>query len=442
MEQQEVENLNKWHLSKYNIFSTEETEDKKLPCVNLFRGTYSELDIEDIKRLYHLEEIKDIEKELQGFIRQGIIVKFNEFNYLQTQTITDFVSHGHLGITIVTTLKCNFNCPYCFETHNGEKITPDLQEKIFQLIIKMLKASNSRSLYVTWYGGEPLLAIDVIQNLSKKIIEYTTENKINYNAGIVTNGYLLDQEKINILEENKIRKIQITFDGLKENHDKTRCLINGSPTFDKIIDNLYNIKFNGLINIRYNTHKNNEKDSEELEKIISKIKLKTKNNISYYKAPIIDNAPEKRKNQVDFLNELKFSEIEAERYASDISRYKTYFCSAQKLFPIVIGNDGNLYKCWEDVWDKKRSFGEVDNWDPYNPINSAINLDSLLIYFKNISIFNDEECKQCVWLPLCAGNCPSKKIYHNMKCISFKNNPNYFIQKVKEYTIKRVVSVK
>ena len=66
----------------------------------------------------------------------------------------------------------------------------------------------------------------------------------------------------------------------------------------------------------------------------------------------------------------------------------------------------------------------------------------MLLYNKSIASLNDEECKQCVWLPLCAGSCPSKKIYHNMNCIPFKDNPNYFIQKVKENTIQKMISVK
>lgn len=443
MEQQGIENLNKWHLSKYNIFSTEETEDGKLPCVNLFKRTYSELDLEDLRRLYHLEDFSNIEKELSGFIRQGIIVNFNELNLLQSKLLTGFITGNSLGITIVTTLKCNFNCPYCFEMHNEGKMSLEIQEETFNLIKKLLKVSNFKSLSITWYGGEPLLAIDVIENLSKKIIDYTEEQKIRYNAGIITNGYLLDQEKIKILEKYKVNSIQVTLDGLKENHDKTRHLINGSSSFDKIIQNLYNIKYSGYINIRNNIHKDNLKDCEELEKIISDIKIKTNNNISYYQAIVINNPAEKRKDQVNFLDPDVIPKLEANKESKNFfSKNKICYCGAQRLWSIVIGSDGYLYKCWEDVWDKKRSFGEIKNWDPYNPINSAKNLDSLLVYFENIGVLNDKECKQCPWLPLCAGGCPSKKIYHNMKCFSFKENPNYFIKKVKEQMMNKMISVK
>ena len=442
MGQQEIENLNNWHLSKYNIFSTEETENKKLPCINLFKGTYSELDLEDIKKLYHLKEINDIEKELSGFIKQGIIVNFDELTLLQSKLLISFVGRGTLNITLVTTMKCNFNCPYCFETHDGVKMSLEIQDKVFELIKHALMASGSKNLYITWYGGEPLLAIDVIENLSKKIIDYTKEKNINYNSGIITNGYLLNQEKINILENNNVSNIQITLDGLEENHNKTRCLIDGTSTFNKIIDNLYNIKFKGRINIRNNIHENNFQDSKKLQEIILDIKNKTHNDINYYQAVIVNNPAEERKNQVNFLNEDLISKIEAEKYSKDFLCGKVSFCGAQKLWSIVIGSDGYLYKCWEDVWDKNRSFGKVDNWNPYNAIYSSKNLNSLLKYINSIPLLNDEECKQCAWLPLCAGGCPSKKIYHNIKCISFKNNPNYFIKKVKKYTIEKMTSVK
>lgn len=442
MDQQEIKNLGKWHLSKYNIFSTEETEDKKLPCVNLFKGTYSELDLDDIKKLYHLEDIENIEQELYGFIKQGIIVNFDEFTYLQAKALTMYSSGYSLNITIVVTLQCNFNCPYCFESHNSGKMSLEIQDKVFDLIKRIMYSCGTRNLNITWYGGEPLLGIDVIENLSNKLIEYTKEKKINYNASIITNGYLLTQEIVNKLINNKIQNIQVTLDGLENNHNKTRCLKDGTPTFNKIIENLYNINFPGSISIRHNVHKNNLDDAEKLKELISDIKIKTNNKIYYYQAVIINNPAEERKNQVNFLNEESSAKIEADRTAKKFVPCRSLFCSAQKLWTLTIGNNGDLYKCWEDVWDKKRSFSDVNRWNPSNPLGSVNNLDPLLVYHKSISVFNDEECKQCVWLPLCAGGCPSKKIYHNIKCISFKNNPNYFIQKVKEYTIKKMISVK
>ena len=438
-----IKNNGKWHLSKYNIFSTKIIENKKLPCVNLLKGTYSELDIEDIRKLYHLEDISNIEEELQGFIRQGIIVNFDELTYLQTRSLLEFHGNGGLGITIVTTMQCNFNCPYCFESHvNNSKMSLEIQDKTFNFIKNLLEMTGSRRLTINWYGGEPLLAFDVIENLSQKIIKYTEEKKIKYIAHIITNGYLLNQEKIDILEKNKVNSIQITLDGSKENHDKTRCLINGDPTFDKIINNLYNIKFSGNINIRHNIYKKNIKDSEELQQIISDIKLKTKNKIKYYQAVVINNPAELRKNQVEFLDKKFICQIEANRDAEKFSPGKPFFCGAQNLWFLVIGSDGKLYKCWEDVGKEDRFFATIEQLNPRNFINTSCNLNALLLYVNSISVLNDEECKQCVWLPLCSGGCPSKKMFHNMKCISFKDDPDYFIEKVKEYTIEKMISVK
>ena len=46
-----------------------------------------------------------------------------------------------------------------------------------------------------------------------------------------------------------MRSYQITIEGLKETHDKQRCLVNGNGTFDRIIKNLIDIKNNTKTNI-------------------------------------------------------------------------------------------------------------------------------------------------------------------------------------------------
>ena len=44
---------------------------------------------------------------------------------------------------------------------------------------------------MTWFGGEPLLAKEVIYRLSEAFIARTHDAGIAYTANIITNGYLL-----------------------------------------------------------------------------------------------------------------------------------------------------------------------------------------------------------------------------------------------------------
>ena len=131
-----------------------------------------------------------------------------------------------------------------------------VEKEIVDLLLKNSKTINNFS--VTWYGGEPLLAMDVIERLSKEFIEICDKNEIYYSASIITNGYLLTPAIAKKLIDLKIEFMQITIDGSKETHDKRRILANGKGTFDKIISNLKECSLN-MPNtaLRINTDKKN-----------------------------------------------------------------------------------------------------------------------------------------------------------------------------------------
>ena len=275
--------MEEWHLSKYIIYS-QLPNDNRIIGFNLIRGTHFYLTPEELSFLFNFKQLAQ---------DSPILKKFNN-----RQLNNNFTS-----LTICPTINCNFDCPYCFENHYPGKMSEKTQNDIIELTKKLLLYSKNKSLHITWYGGEPLLAIDVIESLSKKFLSLVEENKIKYSASIITNGFLLDQEKADILSNYKVTNYQITLDGLEETHNKTRRLANGGPTFDVIINNLRNNKINGKINIRYNAHKDNVQDFNITKQLIYNISKQSGNNISIYPALVVDNAPQEREGQVKVLSD-------------------------------------------------------------------------------------------------------------------------------------------
>ena len=70
------------------------------------------------------------------------------------------------------------------------------------------------SLSVAWFGGEQLLAADVIESLSKRLMAPAEEKGVDYRASIITNAYLLTQDVIDMLSAVKVTSAQVTIDGL------------------------------------------------------------------------------------------------------------------------------------------------------------------------------------------------------------------------------------
>jgi uncharacterized protein len=94
-------------------------------------------------------------------------------------------------------------------------------------------------LYVSWFGGEPLLAKNIVMDISRHIKELAESRpNLTYHAGMTTNGYELTRSRFSELTALGIMNFQITLDGPREIHDKFRVKVNGKGTYDRIWENL------------------------------------------------------------------------------------------------------------------------------------------------------------------------------------------------------------
>lgn len=141
---------------------------------------------------------------------------------------------------------CNFRCTYCYEKFQKGAMSEKVAFNVLNFIRKELE--NHREDYdkirLSWFGGEPLLNIKLIEFLGKEVLELAQKYHLEYEADITTNGYLLNTRAFKKLVDIKVTSFQITIDGTKEYHDKQRVLKNGHGTYDRIINNLLKIKNN------------------------------------------------------------------------------------------------------------------------------------------------------------------------------------------------------
>lgn len=426
----EENNTSRWHLSKYNLFA--KIPDKDLiGCVNLLKGSYSLFTFEDISNLQSLKMDK-------RFLQNGYIVNYDEVEGLKFVSRKNCGFSNTVSLTICPTLNCNFRCPYCFENHRIGKMSEEVQEQIITFIRRMVGTYRANRISVTWFGGEPLLASDVIESLSQKIIEFADEKKIQYNATIVTNGYLLSQENIDMLYKYKVRSYQITFDGLEETHDKTRHLASGQGTFSKIVENLTQNKIIGHVSIRHNINEDNKEEENIVKKYVENMAKISGNNISYYPAIVTNNEVAlKNEEKVNYLELQEFAYQEMKKKFSQFSSYNCNYCGAQSITFIVIDELGNLYKCWEDSGKIEHSFGKINEWSPWRPIQTARNPQVLINYINSGGGANDKECEECIWLPVCKGGCPQRRLYYTKACVPYRNNPEEFVLNYIEYKEKQ-----
>lgn len=136
--------------------------------------------------------------------------------------------------------QCNFSCKYCpndtrnkLEEDDKSNMDWETAKKAIDLFMKDASPDH-RS--VTFYGGEPLLNIEVI----KKSIEYVRQLEKGYEVflSVSTNGSLMTDEVTDVLASHDVH-ILMSFDGSKEMHDRYRRTTTDSPTWDVIMNNVH-----------------------------------------------------------------------------------------------------------------------------------------------------------------------------------------------------------
>jgi len=344
------------------------------------------------------------EEMVKELAKNGILVEetFDEVGFMTyCHNMTKF-SKGALHLVLATTMDCNFACPYCYENRRQGKMSMEVQDAILRFIEQNMK-NGVHQLDVTWYGGEPLLYPEIVRDLGERIRQVTQQYDCELTMYMVTNGYLLTPELVELIDQTGIVKVQITLDGLKEHHDARRYLRNGAGTFDKIMENLklfeeYSIR----VDVRMNVDNQNCRDYIGLQNMLAEL---DNPNIILYPSPVEDINPDTVNEVSEFMSFDEFEKFAGgicKEGATDTAATKVLddrycYCQAETENNFVIDELGNCYKCWDQVGRTETSCFNILNPEDKNFAN--------IIKFLAWDPFRDEKCSQCVFLPVCFGGC-------------------------------------
>ena len=142
-----------------------------------------------------------------------------------------------LQLIVLPTEACNFRCVYCYESFQYKRMEEWVVRGIKSLITR--RAGRLDRLLLSWFGGEPLLARDIIEEvLGHTHAVARTQERLEVRSEITTNGYLLTPPVFARLVSLGVAEYQISLDGPKHVHDRKRVLAGGRGTFDRIWENL------------------------------------------------------------------------------------------------------------------------------------------------------------------------------------------------------------
>ncbi len=158
----------------------------------------------------------------------------------QEELVESFLN-DRLHLILLPTEQCNFRCTYCYEDFSIGRMSAATIQGVKRLINQRL--DSLRFLSVGWFGGEPLLARSVVEEISEHVVRNISDRAdLRYEGEMTTNGFLLDTPAVNRLTDLGIRSFQISLDGPEELHDGTRVRANGKGSFNQIWRNLLAIR--------------------------------------------------------------------------------------------------------------------------------------------------------------------------------------------------------
>lgn len=361
-----------------------------------------------IKENFEIEDISKLsEKQIQVLYDQGFLTDtdYNEYKALKYMFNRNyFTDDSLLNIVLVPGMDCNFKCPYCFEKVPGNKsLFKTDQSKYFSALKKYAKKTleKYKNVEISLFGGEPLIFAEEIFDFFD-FINNELPN-LSYFSSIVTNGALLNSNMVKSLIKYQCKSIQVTIDGWKGEHNKTRIFKDGSESYQLLIDNINTVvpflPDDCLFNLRINL---NNVSVDEVKTTLEDINKSLRNKIRVLFRPIYNTDTYKYENSNKLYNLKPFFDMAYELGFNIVKN--TYFyqacesCSGDNFYFIM--PDLSIWKCINNINFIEANIGKIIN-------NGDLEFyaDRLIKWYEYSNCFEDDQCKECKLLPDCYGGC-------------------------------------
>ena len=225
-------------------------------------------------------------------------------------------------------------------------------------------------------------------------------------------------------------KIQITLDGMPDTHNARRKYKDGKGSFEQIISalELLNNKSADIHTvIRINVDKNNlDEVSLLLEYLGSNGKGLTNCNVDF--GIVRGSTQACSAYSGNCLSESIVGEVLSKLWSkAEMEGFTLYtkpfhrwiYCGLYADSQFTVTPNGELYKCWEHAGDEQHLMGNI---------NENGNIDNIKYSYYDWMSHNpleNEECKECVYLPACGGGCGvvsynETNSYHSKGCFKVK----------------------
>ncbi|MBD5346715.1 MAG: radical SAM protein [Bacteroides sp.] len=311
-------------------------------------------------------------------------------------------------ITVNPTLQCNLRCWYCYENHEATKMSDEVRSATERLIDRKLAIDSIERLIISFFGGEPLLYFDqIVAPLIDHAVKACADSGKLLSIGFTTNGVLIKERICEYLKATGASiSMQITLDGNREQHNKTRFLPGNRPTYDIIIRNIRMVLSYGFqVNVRLNYTSRNFEGFAEISDEFEDLSPVEKKNLTcdFHKVWQEESLQDVERTVADthetFLSKGFIS-------SNDALGISTGRCYADYAENVVVNYNGNIYRCTARDFTKATSEGILKE-------DGTIELNKRGEKRNEIK-FGDYVCRECRIFPICHNGCSQDKLESNI----------------------------
>jgi len=404
-------------------------DDGALIVYNSYSGAFSAFPARVRERVEaHLRQ-RGLRGKAEGLTKylyeRGFIVQRNtnelermRLRFGQSQYRTD-----RLELILLGSEECNFRCVYCYEMFPRGTMEPWVRSAVISFVER--KAPSINSVGISWFGGEPLLGYEAMQEVCPGLQSIAAKNDLHLASDITTNGYLLTPDVFRSLLDWDVRSFQITLDGPPDAHDCKRPLKGGGKTFDRIFQNMMAMKDfpdEFMVHLRINFDQQNLPDMPDyIAHLKERFGADQRFRLRFYPVgkwggpndenlEICGRTGYEQRQQLELLA-IK-NEINTETRLDYMQPAKNLgVCYAARPFNFIVGADGKLMKCTIALDTKDYNIVGHLTTDG----RAELDLDKFLRWVAP-SFEDDVACKKCFYVPVCQGcSCPLERIENDTR---------------------------